>query len=133
MRENFSRKREAILHAVESTKCHPSAEWVHAQIRTEHPDISLATVYRNLKRFCEQGRVRSIGVVNGQERFDADTSAHSHFICRNCGAVLDIPETPFSPEALEALGARHGLLVEQSDVRFGGLCERCAAKVQNKS
>ncbi len=133
MRENFSRKREAILRVVESTKCHPSAEWVYERIRKEHPDVSLATVYRNLKRFCEKGCVRSIGVVNGQERFDADTSPHSHFICRSCGAVLDIPETPFTPEALGEIGARHGLRVERSDVRFAGLCGKCAAKVQNKS
>ena len=98
MRENFSRKREAVLHAVEGTKSHPSAEWVYGQLRQEHPDISLATVYRNLKRFCDTGRVRSIGVVNGQERFDADLSPHSHFVCRRCGAVQDIPEMPFPPE-----------------------------------
>ena len=128
MRENFSRKREAVLHAVEGTKSHPSAEWVYGQLRQEHPDISLATVYRNLKRFCDTGRVRSIGVVNGQERFDADLSPHSHFVCRRCGAVRDIPEMPFPPETLAEIGARYGLTVDSGDIRFTGLCASCAAE-----
>ena len=51
-----------------------------------HPDLSLGTVYRNLLLFQQQGVIQSVGVVNGQERFDADTTPHSHFVCTTCGA-----------------------------------------------
>ena len=45
-RQNYSRKREAILSALRSTKTHPTAEWVYLQMKNEYPDLSLGTVYR---------------------------------------------------------------------------------------
>ena len=47
----YSRKREAILNAIQSTDCHPSAEWVYQTLKPTHPDLSLGTVYRNLVLF----------------------------------------------------------------------------------
>ena len=43
----YSKKREAILTAIRSTSCHPSAEWVYQTLKPEHPELSLGTVYRN--------------------------------------------------------------------------------------
>ena len=37
----YSRKREAILNAIQSTDCHPSAEWVYQTLKPTHPDLSL--------------------------------------------------------------------------------------------
>ena len=45
------RKRDAILNCLRQTDVHPSAEWVHAQLKPEYPDLSLGTVYRNLALF----------------------------------------------------------------------------------
>ena len=86
MPEKFSRKREALYNALRATTVHPTAEWLYAALRPEYPDLSLGTVYRNLKKFCAEGKARSVGVINGQEHFDGDTSAHSHFVC-DCSAV----------------------------------------------
>lgn len=83
----YSKKREAILNAIRGTHCHPSAEWVYQTLKPTHPDLSLGTVYRNLVFFQQNGDVQSIGVVKGQERFDAVTTPHSHFICTRCGSV----------------------------------------------
>ena len=75
-RSKHFKKREAILNCLRSTNTHPTAEWVYAQLKTEYPDISLGTVYRNLALFKEQGLVISVGTVGGVERFDADTEPH---------------------------------------------------------
>ena len=87
----YSRKREAILNAIQSTDCHPSAEWVYQTLKPTHPDLSLGTVYRNLVLFQQQGLIQSIGVVKGQERFDGCIAPHSHLICTCCGAVMVCP------------------------------------------
>ena len=133
MRENYSRKREAVYEVVASTDIHPSVDWVYEQIRKIYPDVSLATVYRNLKRFCEQGRVRSVGVVNGQERFEADMSDHSHFICKECGAILDVPEAFHMSGGLKSLSEQYGLEFHRSEVRFTGVCNECKEKKAEKS
>ena len=41
----YSKKREAILAAIQGTSCHPSAEWIYQQLKPSHPDLSLGTVY----------------------------------------------------------------------------------------
>ena len=40
----YSPKRDAILQCLRSTTCHPSAEWVYAQLKPRIPNLSLATV-----------------------------------------------------------------------------------------
>ena len=57
----YSPKRDAILQCLRSTTCHPSAEWVYAQLKPRIPNLSLATVYRNLARFRAEGAVQVIG------------------------------------------------------------------------
>ena len=86
------RKRNAILSCLKKATVHPSAEWVYNQLKSEYPDISLATVYRNLNLFREQGLITSIGTVQGVERFDGNTDPHVHFICSRCGSVIDLTE-----------------------------------------
>lgn len=88
--KKYSKKREAILEKIRSTKVHPSAEWVYTQLKPEIPDLSLATVYRNISEFVKDGVILRIGNVNGQERYDGNVVPHTHFICKSCGKVLDL-------------------------------------------
>ena len=67
------RKRDAILTCLMNTDTHPSAEMVHQMLQETHPDISQATVYRNLALFKKQGQITSVATVNGTERFDANS------------------------------------------------------------
>ncbi len=123
----FSKKREAILQVIRSTKEHPSAEWIYEKLKPEYPDLSLGTVYRNLALFREEGEIISIANVNGQERYDAETGSHPHFICRNCGAVIDVNAA--DPEHLDAaLEKDTGFLVESHDLIFHGRCTNCIEK-----
>lgn len=119
------RKRNAILECLKSTDQHPSAETVHEMLQAEHPDISLATVYRNLALFKKQGLIQSIGTVNGIERFDANTDPHVHFVCTGCDAVLDFPQV----EVPTSLGTNAekltGCQIAGCQLTFTGLCQNC--------
>lgn len=122
------RKRNAILACLQGTTSHPSAEMVYEMLQKEHPDISLATVYRNLARFKSQGLVSSVATVHGVERFDAMTHPHVHFICSNCDAVLDLPQMEI-PECLsEKAEEVSGCSVQACRLTFTGLCGKCARK-----
>ena len=118
-----SKKRDAILECLRSTDCHPSADWVYAKLKPVIPNLSLGTVYRNLALFRSEGTITSVGVVDGFERFDADTSPHMHFVCSKCGAVIDVGAGDI-PEPLLA-GASLAGSVESCRITFSGVCHKC--------
>lgn len=120
---NFSSKREAIYKVIASTKCHPSAAWVYDQLKDEIPNLSLGTVYRNISLFKEQGRIITVANVNGEERIDADTSDHAHFVCECCHKVYDLHQSELSP--LEIDLRNNGFEISRKNVVFHGVCPEC--------
>ena len=111
------------MECLRSTTCHPSAEWVYAQLKPRIPDLSLATVYRNLARFRAEGAVQVIGCVDGEDRYDGNTAPHGHFICRTCGAVIDLPPIPVEPPDMSEVGQP-----DSYGVTFYGRCSGCLAQ-----
>lgn len=128
----YSKKREAILDAMRRTESHPTAEWLYQQLKPEHPDLSLGTVYRNLTLFREQGVIRSVGVVDGHERFDANTENHTHFICARCHAVIDIPDVGAGEQVEQQVCRRYGFRTDHHDLTVFGTCDQCIKKEVNQ-
>lgn len=123
-----SEKRQSILDFLRSTKEHPSAETVYTYLKPRYPDLSLGTVYRNLRQLVAEGIVRSVGVVDGEERFDATLSDHPHAVCRLCGRVTDLPKT-LLPEGLAARAEEEtGFALQTITLQFEGICPICREK-----
>jgi len=120
-----SKKRNAILEKLRSTKSHPTAEWIYHELKPLHPDLSLATVYRNLKLFREEGEIILVDTVAGQERYDANTSEHTHFVCEICSAVIDVDYESKHSELLQML-AEQGFVVDYTALSVRGKCQNCA-------
>ncbi|SHI20574.1 Fur family transcriptional regulator, peroxide stress response regulator [Sporobacter termitidis DSM 10068] len=127
--KKHSRKREAILEKICSTTTHPSAVWVYEELRKEIPDLSLGTVYRNISVFKDEGLIISVGVVNGQERFDGNVEEHTHFICLDCGDVLDV-DAALDPSFTEKVEAENNVDVLFRQLTFYGRCLNCSNKSQ---
>ena len=122
------RKRNAILSCLRSTHAHPSAETLHELLQPEHPDISLATVYRNLALFKQQGIIQSLGTVGGIERFDGNTDPHVHFICNSCHAILDLPQIAVPAQLRSTVENATGGTVGDCQLSFTGTCQSCCRK-----
>ena len=122
------RKRNAILTYLQATNEHPSAEMVYMGVKQDCPDISLATVYRNLALFRDQGLVQCVGTVKGVERFDGNTAPHVHFFCTECGSVLDLPEVEAPAQLSEAVENGTGGKVNMYSLSFAGICKNCIKK-----
>lgn len=120
----YSKKREAILEALRNTTEHPSAEMLYSRLKQEYPDLSLGTVYRNLAMFVRDGDVVSVGTVAGQERYDADTRPHAHFICSECSRVLDVCSPCLSALDKEVERETGGSVTGHS-LSFSGTCQNC--------
>ena len=128
----YSHQREQIYQAVYDRRDHPTAETIYQQLKPEMPRLSLGTVYRNLIFFQERGDIRSVGVIQGQERFDAVVTPHSHFVCEHCGAVIDLPHLTLDSEMDHAVSQQYGLMVYRHELTLHGLCPDCIKQKKSK-
>ncbi len=105
---------------------HLSADEVWARVRQQMPQISRATVYRNLKKLVRQGALTSVHLGRRAVCFDVTLHPHDHFVCRVCGAVQDVP----ADEAGGGLPAvlPQGSLVQGRSVTWYGVCAPCRAR-----
>ena len=119
-----SKQRDKVLGVVRSTKSHPTADWVFHEVRKDLPNVSLATVYRNLNLLVESGEINEV-LCDGQLRFDANKDEHFHFICRSCKGIYDIDEARVSSPDFKL---PRGYLVQDVRMDFYGVCPNCQAK-----
>jgi Fur family peroxide stress response transcriptional regulator len=125
-KNKHSRKRDAILERIRSTKLHPSAEWVYSGLKSQFPDLSLGTVYRNIAMLKASGMLKSVGTVHGEERFDGDVSEHVHFICERCGGVTDIaPQSSFGDNDTQEIESEYNVRVSRRQLIYFGKCGTC--------
>jgi len=82
-------QRLAICKFILSRKDHPTAEQIYQELRTEHPTISLGTIYKNLNLLKELGLIQELGFKEGSVRYDPDMELHVNMVCSNCGKISD--------------------------------------------
>lgn len=128
---NYSRQREIILKAVRADMSHPSVDSVYMEIRKEIPNISLATVYRNLNLLAEKGEIKKIDSLDGSCHFDFNTTNHYHFICNKCNKVYDVP-CDVAPDVVKQAGEMTGFKIISHDISFQGICLECK-KLKNNN
>jgi Fur family peroxide stress response transcriptional regulator len=119
-----SRQRDTILKVVMNTKTHPRADWVYEQVRKEIPNISLGTVYRNLKSLAEAGEIYQLELVGSTSRFDGNMDNHYHFRCKKCGDMYDLDE-PVDRSIEKRIAQKTGFKITQQRLELLGLCTKC--------
>jgi len=123
----MTRQKKVILDVLRRTKSHPTADWVYEQARKELPNLSLGTVYRNLGVLKEMGEILELNYGSTYSRFDGNPTNHYHFVCRECGRVMDIDlgiEGRLDHEVEKTMGCR----VQYHRLEFYGTCSDCLAK-----
>ena len=121
-----TKQRDIILDIFLSSREHLSVEELYLKIKSGHPGIGQATVYRTLKLFVEAGVAREILLHDGQTRYEhvASGEHHDHMVCTTCNAIIE-----FEDETIEKLqdevAARHGFLIKSHKLEVYGLCSNC--------
>ena len=123
-RLRYSRQREIILNNLKGRKDHPTADEIYTSCRVVEPNISLGTVYRNLKQLAEEGEIITLETTDNKIHYDGDVSSHSHFECEKCGKIIDIFRPMRVPKELKDMG----LTVKSEKCVYYGLCTECIIK-----
>ncbi|MBI3326290.1 MAG: transcriptional repressor [Nitrospinae bacterium] len=122
-----TRQLAAVYQALQGDPTHPSADEIYRRVRKKLPRISLGTVYRNLQRLVEEGKISTFLLGERIARFDPVVSDHDHFICQTCGRVDDLFLERDRQVDLTPL-VRAGFAVNTFNLRVYGLCQACARK-----
>ena len=128
MHRNTKQKR-AILKVLEGTKSHPTADWIYDEVRKEIPNISLGTVYRNLRLMADEGEITEVDLSGGHSRFDARRGNHYHFRCQMCDAVCDVEE-PVHKELDKKVETMTGFTISHHVLEFRGVCNECKGQLR---
>lgn len=120
-----TKQRQLILELVRSIRGHPTADEIYDAARTKNPRISKGTVYRNLGLLVEEGTLRGYRFAKDPERFDAILMEHSHFFCKRCHKLTDLPLSTVDVSKI-SLPQIPGYKVEGHTVLINGLCPECA-------
>ena len=122
---NYSKQGEQIYETLLNNVVHPSAEYIYDILRQANSNISLATVYRNLNKMAQIGRIKKINGLEDRAHFDHNTFEHYHFICRKCGRIYDIP-CDIAPDIIKKAQEQTGFKIESHDIVFNGICRECS-------
>ncbi|HXG22636.1 MAG TPA: transcriptional repressor [Methylomirabilota bacterium] len=132
VQKRVTRQLAAVYEALQGDLSHPSAEEIYQRVRRTLPHISLGTVYRNLQRLVEEGKVRLLLLDERVARYDAMTAEHDHFICQQCGCVIDILLARERQMNLTPL-LEQGFTVASHSLAVHGLCRQCRGRRPKKS
>lgn len=123
MNTRITNQRIKILNYLKSVNTHPSAEMVYNNVVKELPQITLATVYRNLNLLAERGDVLRLE-VESEYRYDGNTGFHQHLICKKCKKIIDIFQKNI-PEDITKKIKNKEFTTESVIVVFYGYCKKC--------
>ncbi|MBM7589829.1 peroxide-responsive transcriptional repressor PerR [Brevibacillus fulvus] len=120
-------QRHAILAYLLETMSHPTADEIYKALEGKFPNMSVATIYNNLRVFKDAGLVRELTYGDASSRFDANVAEdHYHAICTKCGSIQDF-HYPYLEDA-ETAAKSIGFQATGHRMEVYGICEACQQK-----
>lgn len=120
-------QRHAILEYLIKSMSHPTADEIYKALEGKFPNMSVATVYNNLRVFREVGLVKELTYGDSSSRFDYVTSNHYHVICEKCDKIVDF-DYPALDEVEQLASHVTGFKVTHHRMEVYGICPECQKK-----
>jgi Fe2+ or Zn2+ uptake regulation protein len=126
-----TKQNQMILSIAQAHHDHPTADQIYLEVRAEDDRISRGTVYRNLEKLADTGKLLHVKVP-GADRYDCRLDLHYHMICKQCHRVFDAP-VDYCRELDERAIRDSDFHVERHRLVFEGLCSECMMKNQEST
>src|SRR6266478_3200114 len=113
--------RKFLLETIEKEKTPADAQHLIEHMQ-EELGVDRVTVFRMLNTFTRLGILTKLEFGEGKARYELNSEDHHHFLCENCGKVIDIPDT-MVPKLQEELEKKYKFIIKRHSLEFFGLCE----------
>jgi len=113
------------LKIVESlnTYGHLNIDMLYQEVKEAYPNVSLATVYKNIAIMTENGLLEEVKVPETKSVFEIKKEPHLHLHCSGCGKIEDFA---FDTEQIKAYAESiSGYTIASTDVVLRGICPAC--------
>ena len=118
-------QRKFLLSTIQEAGTHLDARELYRRAIEKDSSISLATVYRSLRLFKEQGLIeeRHLGQVGC--RYEIKRSGeHQHLVCRGCGRVIEF-KSNLIRELVAEVQHKNEFCVTRIELYLEGYCHEC--------
>ncbi len=117
-------QRVELVRLIAANVGHPSASQLYAQIKTQFPTLSQATVYKTLALLKEMDQVLEIDLGDDRHYDGNRPNPHPHLICLQCKKITD-GEIEIDLPTIHKLEQSSGYTIVRSQINFYGICPEC--------
>jgi Fur family ferric uptake transcriptional regulator len=121
-----TRGRVAVVEVLERRGGHLTADEITRDMAGGGVSVPRASLYHALAALVARGVVLVADAGPGTGRYEIAGTWHHHLVCRSCGAIVDVPclrgERPCLAPDLP------GVVVDEAQVVFRGICAACAGR-----
>jgi len=119
----YSTRQKQVLADVLSEADRPlTPVEICAEAQKEIPHLGIATVYRALKQFVDEGQVRLVEIPGVPPHYESAARQHHHFFfCNHCQRLFDLKGCVRGVHAL----APKGFAVKRHEIALYGDCADC--------
>jgi Fe2+ or Zn2+ uptake regulation protein len=118
-------QRRLLLSIMREAGRHLDAKEVYRRASERDPNISLATVYRNLRVFEKQGLINERHLGQARCYYEMKRlGEHQHLVCEACGQVIEF-ESPLLRKLVEEVQRKSNFSVTKVEVYLKGYCHKC--------
>jgi Fur family ferric uptake transcriptional regulator len=121
--ERSTRQRAAIQETLARLGRPLLPQELLAEAQNTVPNLSLATIYRNIKGLIADGVVDVVSLPGETDRYEIHKHHHHHFHCSGCHQVSDIDACPGDLSRLMP----SGYLLEGHELTLYGRCPSCTS------
>lgn len=123
-------QRQLVLEAVVTLE-HATPDEILTAVRRTAGGVNISTVYRTLELLESLGLVRHTHLGHGAPTYHASAEdAHVHLVCRTCEGITEVSRDVVGDLVLR-LAAQEGFVADVGHLAIFGLCQECAAAVEN--
>src|SRR5262245_66525144 len=86
----MTQQRRLVIRLVAQARDHPDVAQLYRRARATDPDVSLSTIYRNLKQLERIGALQRNEFADGRSRYEVVPARHhAHLIDLKTGRVIE--------------------------------------------
>jgi Fur family ferric uptake transcriptional regulator len=125
-KQKVTKQRLAILSVLDESITPLTVEEIFFRVRENNDNnISLATIYRNLKTLLVAGMVEKQGINDDKTQYGLKKDDHAHhLVCLGCRKVICLPNCPLEEFTTE-IKQKKGFTVTEHRVELYGYCLDC--------